>query len=269
MYIYLHPTQHNSGMFAFIWQTLRGMYHYPDNEYYVKFGRESCYFDNEMYSTLGIDNVWEYYFEQPHTNHKPLESQILTEVGLLHDEFSEFRDMYLSNEVYNIRRNEYSEIIKKHIRLLPHVDTKIQNFYEENFKDKKVLGIHCRGTDHPDKLDINFYIDRIKNYVDDYDVIYIASDEQNRIDAIQNEFGSKVITYPASFRSVYDIPIHYSNNYQCSKYYIGEDVIVETYLLSKTNLLLCCTNSNVNYYARILNTNLNYKLLTDDTDKPI
>lgn len=49
MYRYLHPTQHNSGMFAFIWQTIRGMYHYPNDKYYVHFGRESCYFDEELY----------------------------------------------------------------------------------------------------------------------------------------------------------------------------------------------------------------------------
>jgi len=62
MYRLLHPTQHNSGMFAFIWQTIRAMYHYPEDEYYIWFGRESCYFDEEMYSQQSNDNVLDYFF---------------------------------------------------------------------------------------------------------------------------------------------------------------------------------------------------------------
>jgi len=266
MYRYLHPTQHNSGMFAFIWQTIRGMYHYPNDKYYIHFGRESCYFDEEMYRQQEIENVWEYYFKQPHTDTKPASSEILSEVGLLHDEFSEFRDIYTTPEDYKVKRKEYGEIVKKYVKLLPHVETKINSFYSTHFKGKRVLGVHCRGTDHPDKLSMDFYIQRIKKYIDEYDVLFIASDEQNRVDAIKKAFGDKVVEYPATFRSNNDIPLHYANDYECSKYYVGEDVIVEAYLLSKANMLLCCTNSNVNYFARVLNTDLQYKLLPDDTD---
>jgi len=266
MYRYLHPIQPNSGMFAFIWQTLRGMYHYPTDKYYVHFGRESCYFDEEMLQTQGIDNVWDYYFEQPHIDTLPIPSEITSEVGLLFDQFSEFRDVYTTSEEYRVRREEYGHIVKKHIRLLPHMTTKVKDFYEANFKNKRVLGIHCRGTDHPDKLSMEFYISRIKQYIKDYDLIFVASDEQSRIDAIKKAFGDIVVEYPASFRSINETPLHYANNYRYSKYYIGEDVIIETYLLARVDTLLCCTNSNVNYFARVLNTDLNYKLLSNDTD---
>ena len=259
MYRYLHPTQHNSGMFAFIWQTIRAMYHFPNDKYYVHFGRESCYFDEEMYNQQGIDNVWDYYFEQPHTNLMPLD--ILSEVGLLHDEFSEFRDIYLTPDVYEQRRAEYHDIITRNVRLLPHVSDKIESFYNERFKDKKILGIHCRGTDHPDKKDMQYYINEISKYVDDYDYIFIASDEQYRVDCIKQAFGDKVIEYNVTFRSISESPLHYHNSYQCSKYYIGEDVIIEAYLLSKVNMLLCCTGSNVNYFVRALNLNLPYAYL--------
>lgn len=261
MYRYLHPTQPNSGMFAFIWQTIRGMYHYPNDKYYIHFGRESCYFDEEMYQQQGIDNVWDYYFKQPHIESKPDSSEILSEVGLLHDEFSEFRDAYITPELYNIRRKEYSTIVEKYLELLPHVETKIENFYNTHFKGKKILGVHCRGTDHPDKKDMQYYIDQITNYVDDYDYIFVASDEQYRVDCLKHAFGSKVLEYNVTFRSISEAPLHYQNNYQCSKYYIGEDVIIEAYLLSKVNMLLCCTGSNVNYFIRVLNINLQYSYL--------
>ena len=245
MYRLLHPTQHNSGMFAFIWQTIRAMYHYPEDEYYIWFGRESCYFDEEMYSQQGIDNVWDYYFKQPHTDSMP--TTISSEVGLLHDEWSEFRDIYLTPDVY--------------AQLLPHVQQKIDDFYKSKFENKRILGIHCRGTDHPDKQDMQYYVDKIATYIDDYDYVFIASDEQYRVDCIKQAFGDKVIEYDVTFRSISDSPLHYHNSMQCSKYYVGEDVIIEAYLLAKTNMLLCCTNSNVNYFARALNLELPYKLL--------
>jgi hypothetical protein len=259
-YRLLHPTQPNSGMFAFIWQTIRGMYHFPDDKYYVHFGRESCFFDEEMYRTQEIDNVWDYYFEQPHTEVMPSKEDIISEVGLLDDPSSEFRDIYMPEELYEPRRAEYNSIIQKNVRLLPHVSEKIDDFYNNNFKDKKILGIHCRGTDHPDKLPMDYYVKHIKQYVDDYDAIFITSDEKYRVDYIKNIFGDKVIEYP-TFRSISELPLHYQNNHGWSRYYLGEEVIIEAYLLSKTNMLLCCTSSNVNYYIRALNLQLPFKVL--------
>ena len=62
----------------------------------------------------------------------------------------------------------------------------------------------------------------------------IASDEQYRVDCIKQAFGDKVIEYDVTFRSISDSPLHYHNSMQCSKYYVGEDVIIEAYLLAKT-----------------------------------
>lgn len=260
MYRLLHPTQPNSGLFAFIWQTIRGMYHYPNDKYYVYFGKECCYFDYDILNEQNIDNVWDYYFEQPHTNIFPNRNEILSEVGLLFDEFSEFRDVFLDPEVYKIRRIEYANIIKSNVRLLPHVKEKIDSFYNSNFFGKKVLGLHCRGTDHPDKKPMEYYLEEINSVIKDYDILFVTSDEQSRVDYIKNIFKEKVITYP-TFRSLNDGPLHYANNYNYNKYFIGEEVLIEAYLLSKSDYLLCCTGSNVNFFIRCLNPNLNYKIL--------
>jgi hypothetical protein len=259
-YVLLHPTQPNSGLFAFIWQTLRGMYHYPNNKYHILFGRECCYFDNDIYHQQGVENVWEYYFEQPHINSIPSEEQIIAEVGLLFDEFSEFRDVFLEPEVYKVRRSEYHEIIKNNLKLLPHVSEKLEAFYNDNFVGKKVLGLHCRGTDHPDKKPMHLYINEIDNHLKNYDAIFVTSDEQARVDYIKNIFKDRVITYP-TFRSLNEGPLHYQNNYSHNKYFIGEEVIIEAYLLSRTDFLLCCTGSNVNFFIRCLNKNIKYKII--------
>lgn len=266
MYRIINPTQHSSGMFAFIWHVLRAMYTFPEDKYYVKFGRECCYFDEEMYQQQGIDNVWDYYFEQPHTDEEPSQEQVLSTVGLLHDIESEYRNVIsgetpLTMSEYIERRKRYGAILQKHIRLLPHILEKIDNYKEIYFKDKSILGLHCRGTDHPDKLPMSSYIKDIEKYIDDYDYIFVTSDEQQRVNYIKQVFGEKVLEYKATFRSPTEAPVHYNNQYGCSKYYIGEDVIVEAFLLASTDLLLCCTDSNVNYFTRIINPELPYRIL--------
>lgn len=251
-------------MFAFIWQTLRGMYHYPTDKYYVLFGRESCYFDEEMYRTQGIDNVWDCYFEQPHTDNPPHHSEVLSEVGLLHDDFSEFRDQYMAPELRSERRYAYHDLITKNVKLLPHVQSKVDEFYQREFKNKKVLGLHCRGTDHPDKKPMHEYVKYINQHIENYDILFVCSDEEERVEYIKSVYGRKVVVYP-TFRSKNEQPLHYQSSHQWSKYYIGEDVIVEAYLLSKVDRLLCCTSSNVNYFVRALSPTIPFTIFNELT----
>ena len=261
--ILINPNHHGAGMFSYIWEVLRGIYRYPNQTYHVQFGRESCYFDEHMFEQQNLDNVWEYYFEQ--LNSTGLDN-ITDIVNISTDAETEYRDVFMDKSEYANRTLEYHDIISKHLKLLPHVSEKIENFYDTYFKNKKILGIHCRGTDHPDKKDMQYYINEISKYVDDYDYIFIASDEQYRVDCIKQIFGEKVIEYNVTTRSASDAPLHYHTKFQCSKYHIGEDVIIEAFLLAKTNYLLCCTGSNVNFFVRALNPNLPFKLLISYDD---
>ena len=262
MYILINPTHTNAGMFSYIWETLRGIHQFPDKKYFVQHGKQSCYYDRELEETQGIGNVWEYYFEQPHTNAYPLASDIEAVVRMSQDDASEYRDVYLTSQDYIRKREEYNHIIQQHVRLLPHISEKVDAFYDENFKGKLVVGLHCRGTDHPDSQPIEAYIGEIDEVLKDFDYLFVTSDEQQRVDFLKQRYGEKIILYNASIRSSSSTPLHYGNSAVNSPYYVGEDVIVEAYLLSKTNKLLCCTGSNVNFYVRALNTTLPYVILT-------
>jgi len=257
-YILLHPTQPNSGLFAFLWQTIRGIYHNPNKQYYFYFGEESCYYDRNV---SGFNNAWDYYFEQPHTTTLP--NNIEKEVGLIFDAESEFREgeeFDLDTVEYNKRRFVFNQIIEKYYKLKPSLEQKIQEFYNKHMFGKKVLGLHCRGTDHPNNTNIENYFDQLETISKDYDVIFATSDEQNKIDALRLQFKDKIITYD-TFRSPNKAPTHIAlrNNY--NPRLMGEEALIEAYLLSKTNLLTFYTGSNVNFYVRALNPNLPYILL--------
>jgi hypothetical protein len=261
MHILINPIHHNAGMFSYIWETLRGIYRFPNQKYYIKYGKESCYYDNELSITQEITNVWEYYFEQPHYTIQPQE-EFNNVIHVSHDKDSEYRDIYLSEEEYKEQRKKYNAIINQYVKLLPHMEEKIKKFSQEKFQGNKILGIHCRGTDHPDSKNIEHYIDEIDAHIQNFDYLFICSDEQSRVDFLKEKYKEKIIEYNTSFRSHSSSPIHYQNNSVINPYFIGEDVIIEAYLLAKTNMLLCCTGSNVNFFIRALNINLPYKILS-------
>jgi len=255
--------QENCGMCGYIWQTLRGIYHNPDKKYYIDFS-------NSIYKpNIDDTNVWDNYFEQPHISKRPNSDEIEKEVGIIFDAESEFVWCHIQpNTQENIqkRRHEFNEIINKYVKLKKHVQQKIDNFVENNFKGKRVLGVHLRGTDHPEKKNVCEYMQTIKDELINYDLLFVASDDYERFRLTEITFKNKIVSYD-SIKSRNTMPLHThqrdrrhdtSEEYQ---YKIGEDVIIEAYLLSKVDHLLCCPGSNVNYLARVINPVLSCKEL--------
>ena len=169
-YIVIKP-EDNCGMCGYIWQTIRGMYHNPDKKYYVDFS-------NSIYK-IKEDNVWEYYFEQPHTDSRPPDEDVEKTEGIIFNQESEFvfREINPNTpEEIKRRRLMFNDIIEKHFKLKPHVQEKIDLFVKENFEGNKVLGVHFRGTDHPEKKHMDEYLNYVREKVLDYDKLFICSD---------------------------------------------------------------------------------------------
>lgn len=243
------------GLCGYIWQVLRGIYHNPNEQYYIDF--ETCIYNDE---SVKKNNVWDYYFYQPHVNNRPSIEDIKKTVGIIDVPESEFRFNYLTSpspqQIQGIRER-YNNIIKQYLKPLPHITEKINSFSEKNFSNKRVLGIHFRGTDHPDKLPMKRYMPLIKQKIKDYDVVYVATDDDYRYKFVKAVFGEKVITYD-SLKSSFGAPLHHSERASGYQYKIGEDVIIEAFLLAKTDFLFCFSNSNVNFLSRCINPNLEY-----------
>ena len=247
------------GLCGYVWQVLRAIWHNPDKSYYIDFSNNCQYQDSSITAT---QNVWEYYFRQPHVDTYPAIENIEKVINvIIEDEDSEFRDVFMKSptaEHIESVRYKYSAIIDKYIILQPHVEEKINNFVASNFTGKRVLGVHFRGTDHPDKKDVTEYLQIIKEKAVNYDIIFCASDEYGRYNMLKTVFKDKVVTYD-SIKSGDNRPLHYRGD--VSKYKIGEDVIIEAFLLSKVDFLFCCSNSNVNYLSRAINPTLKSEAL--------
>jgi hypothetical protein len=259
-YILIKPEE-NCGMCGYIWQTIRGIYHNPNEKYYIDFS-------NSIYKS-GINslNIWDQFFEQPHIEVSPTPEQIKKQVGIIFDSESEFIWPAIQpNTPDNIqkRREEFNTIINKFIKLKPHVQQKINSFVENNFKGKRILGVHLRGTDHPEKKKITEYMQPIKDKLVNYDKLFVCSDDHERFRLAEVAFKHKIISYNSLRSTKKGIPLHshpYDSRYLRDntpeyQYKIAEDVIIEAFLMSKVDFLFCCPGSNVNYLARAINSKL-------------
>jgi hypothetical protein len=136
-------------------------------------------------------------------------------------------------------------------------------FKKDIIKTENYASVHYRGTDHVvdcEILDKNIYFQNIEKIINDYDKILICSDEQNFIDEVVLNFGcDKIVSYP-SIRSNSGAPIHYNN--ENFKYKSGEDVLIESLLMSESKFLMR-TVSNVTHFAIFKNENLKYKNLDE------
>lgn len=255
-YILVNPTHRHAGFFSYIWETIRTVYHHPNKKYYFYFGPESAYYDSTI---SGFNNAWDYYFQQPHSNTFPtnIEKHVSAINNDTESEYREGAEFNLDYDLYNKRRFVFNNIINQYYKLQPHIQEKIDIFYSSNFLNKKVLGMHCRGTDHPYKKDVSLYLNKIEDMLKQYDVLFAMSDEEDKINTLKQTFGDRVVTYD-TFRSNSSTPLHVSPKHNYNMRLLGEEVLIESYLLAKTDFLLLYTGSNVNFYSRVVNPNLQY-----------
>jgi len=260
-YVAISPTE-PCGMCGYIWQVLRTIYSIPNEKYYIDFS-------NCIYKS-GVDNIntWDHFFHQPDIDFIESIDQVKLVSGTIFSEDNEFIHELIqpnTKETVQKRREEYNDIIKRNLKLKDNIQLKLDNFKKLNFDGNKILGLHIRATDHPHRNDDDKeeIIKEVESRLEDYDKLFVCSDEQEKFLNVKNYFGDKVIFYDA-LRSSSNKPLHshpiYNqsgrNNDENYQYKIAEDVILESYLMSTTDFLICTTGSNVNYLSRALNPNL-------------
>jgi len=195
--------------------------------------------DMENYPTLYNENKiikktrnsWEYYFDN-------LNKYSLNEVY-------NSRNVFLSNLVFqkdmlsNITNKKIRNYLKK-IRIKKNILKKVKNFSNKFFyKKDKILGIHFRGSTYKNarghkfpltpKLmikNINFLLKKFK-----YNKIFIVTEENEYLKILRKEFKDICISYP-SYRmdNIDSFKIYPRINH---RYLLGEEILIETLLLSK------------------------------------
>ena len=223
-------------------------------------------YDEEYEEKEKIKNPFEYYFE-PRFN---LETTKIIDfpIGSNHSsgpfnygKYDHNNYKYVYKKIKDKFYNNYK--IKDDISLF------VNNFFVDNFKNTKVLGVHIRYNDHTDKKSIDYHIKRIRHVLskNKIDKIFIASDTICCINDIIEAFKNIDIIYLKNIERVTsyndnrgqhdrintETEIH--NNRKYHNYLCGKEAIMDVLLLAKCNYLLK-SKSALTDAAIVLNENI-------------
>ncbi|RMH18337.1 MAG: hypothetical protein D6698_07175 [Gammaproteobacteria bacterium] len=162
-------------------------------------------------------------------------------------------------------RNLPYQLIRKYIHLQPHIQEMIDDFASQHFSGP-VIGVHIRGEGAKDTGEVwlrtqfrsvdprpyGAYLRAIDARLesDDQARLFVCSDSLQVISDLRQVYGERMITYEAT-RSQFGemhIPNHPMNaGLSFSPYKLGEDVLIEACLLSKTDYFIHGNSNVVNF----------------------
>ena len=196
----------------------------------------------------GEPNFWRYFFE---------ENDIAGESGILRNQLREVFPLRIWVRIH--LREIHREVIKT-LRFRQEVQVHLDQQVKA-IDNKKVLGIHWRGTDHPSEIppiSEKRILRSIENKMVRYDALFVATDEKNFLNRMQKRFGNKVLESGA-FRSDTGKAIHRDPK-RPRGIKIGLDALTDCYCLSRcTEVML--VPSNLSYAVLLFNPEIQYTLL--------
>lgn len=259
---YVTETGDGIGFFAELGMTLIKLYFANDRGFvpYVEWRENYVYYEKE--GVDGEKNAFLHYF-------KPV-SEIMSIEHASHVVFVEeshikqVKGLYgaVSYEVSDDYVNAMAEVMKKYVQYNDRTKTFLEEEYRKLLGEKKVLGVHFRGTDfrkqynnHPVPVTIEQEIEEVKKILmrSDYDLIFLASDENSAVDQFKKTFGDKVKAYKDVFRDDGEgESVAFSRSERSNHHYkLGLEVLRDQYTLTHCEGLVC-GYSNVTFLARVM-----------------
>jgi protein O-GlcNAc transferase len=147
-------------------------------------------------------------------------------------------------EIHEDRRAIFHDLISRYIHIRPAIANKIDDFYQRYFSDSFVIGVHMRGTERSQEvtgwygmphLDENVYmreVDRILKQFPDAK-IFLATDTKTTVEKFCSRYQDSLLTYDAQRADDGNSP-----HLQFGGSELGEQVLIEAILLSKTDFLI-------------------------------
>lgn len=227
---------------------------------YINWGENFLYYEAD-----GIDhehNAFLYYFE-PVSEVKSVDNAAY--VLLATEDHIGDVTKRLNASGYTIT-DEYmaalSDAAKRYIRYNHKTKVFLEDGYHTLIGNRKALAVHFRGTDyrrqynnHPVFVTIEQEIEIVRNILDekDYDVIFLATDEQEAVEIFRREFGEKLKVFEDTWRADSgNESIAFSHADRKNHHYLlGLEVLRDQYMLTRCEGLVCGI-SNLTLSARIM-----------------
>lgn len=155
-----------------------------------------------------------------------------------------------NTEYYKVTEQGYrrlAEIYRKYFRL----NEKTRKYLEDNIKmlignRSHVLGVHLRGTDfkrqyndHPNFIGFQHHVELTRKLMEKYcfEYIFVATDDIEALELMQQEFGDHVLYYKDCSRGRGDMSAR--ETLDKDGYTLGLEVLRDAYTLSSCEALVC------------------------------
>jgi hypothetical protein len=207
----------------------------------------------------GTYNSWLYYFEQvsPYTLVEVYKSKRVI--------FSSEKIFFEQSVSAKENEGELKKVYKKYINIKKEFLIIANKFIKKNFFNKKILGVHWRGTDHkvlpshpfpPTEKQILKITDKLMSGKK-FNMIFLVTEEKRYLEIFKKNYGSKVC-YFNSFRS--NTREQFSKNSRTNhRYNLGKESLIEVLILSNLSSLVC-SRSNISEQAKFLSNNKKFKI---------
>ena len=217
---------------------------------------------NQKKNIRNIKNVWQIFFNQ--TTTYDLESVYKS------------KNVYFSPNNLNFRlevfkKKNLKKIFDRYIKINDEILKTISIFEKKNFKKKKILGIHFRGTDQKIAPNHAFppTIFEIKNLIDKklkyelFDKVFLLTEQLKYYNELKKTYGNLICSYDY-FRSD-NVNDFSSNSRKNHRNRLGIESLVEAITLSKCHEIIYC-ETNISLFAVFYS---NFKIKRHHLDKGI
>lgn len=213
----------------------------------VIYGNKFLYYEKEGIN--GEDNAFQYYFSQDMHKEDVYDSANVVWSNLRHSQFIEIE---YCNNGYVVSKefiNDLAFMMKKYINFNDQTLSFLKRCSNELLKDRKILGVHYRGTDfkkgyykHPIIVEVDQIVEEVKRCCNEngYEAVFLATDDQGALETFQKLLGNQVLYYKDVFRGDQDVSVAFSESQRKHhKYLLGLEVIRDVYTLSICSGLIC------------------------------
>jgi hypothetical protein len=200
---------------------------------------------NQNKNINNLNNIWELFFKK--TSNYNLRT-------VYNSKNVYFSPNKLNFKLFSYKSKNLRKIFDKYVQINVKILDIIEKFTKKNFGNKKVLGVHLRGTDqklsanhaHPPSIyEIQDLIDeKIKKFK--YEKIFLLTEELNYHIKLKKRFGSKICSY--SFFRANNIEDFSSSNRKNHRNRLGIESLIEGITLSQCNEIIYC-ETNISLFA--------------------
>jgi len=225
----------------------------------VHYGREATRF---FYDPARGDNVWEYYFEpvagidsaqlraalaRGEVSRDHVHSFTRKQIAGWHQSDPDRIATFWARDVpddpagwISAKRELARKYVREYVRIKPHIEAKVDAFWESWIRPRYTIGVHIRGTDfaYAEPTSPHAYFEEIDRHLarrgsDDWR-IFLATDQNQFVDLFRRRYAGRVIAYDCLRSNGRRPPFKFAGE---SPYRRGEDVLIDVLLLSRCDFL--------------------------------